>query len=487
VRDAAGAEHPKPPVETKPSLASERRHDEQTAGGGPWERRAGRVSPQTREFASVMAEFARRPGVMVAAGSALIAGVALWLGGLLMSFVSSHSIIGSYAGAGHVRFAFFRAAEMTLALVRVSQAGLQLTVRMLPGAFALVTVAAVAIPTALLAPRTRALADRERLLWGAACSLPFAMLMLLWAVIGGSVSDAGAHASVSAGGAFLLGLVWGGSGGVLGVAYAIRRERGTIDGGRLPKWVRASVGTAGVALRPLAAALAVCVVIGTLAWMVQTVRDAGHQRRVVGSPARSTALALLDDVAFAADDGVHLFELGSGVAFHRPGLWGANGMPIPVAKVSQIAGRFSFADYAGDLAAAFNNPPGTFRIFDYSRGIPTIAFVVLLAVMLVPILTAVYAGFALARSRSARTPAQSSARGALVGPIWCVALVIVNALIQKQLGGKASGDSVLMTYLIAGSALGALGGLLASSRSRQPDPRARRSSQRMADTRGGGR
>ena len=432
------------------------------AGGGsePWLARLGRVSPEAGEFASAMVAQARAPGVVVAVGSALSAGSVLWLAGLLMSFLSYTSILGSSPGVSHVKFAFLRAADMTLALDKVPGAALEL--RVVPGTLVLLTLAALAVPAWLLASRTRALSDRERVLWGCAAAIPFALVMLLCAVIAGTVIEDGTAVKVSAVGSFLLGLLWGAVGGGVGVAYAIRRERGSVDVGPLPGWVPRAGRVLGAALRPLLVTLALCAVVGTVVWMTQSVRNAGHQRTVGNnSAARSTGIALFDDATFALDNGVHLFELGSGVSFHQPGFW-ANGMPLPATKVSAITGAFT--PEAGASDADLLEPAGTFRIFDYGNGLPALEFVVLLLTFAVPILSAAYGGFALARSTGARTAAAGAGWGALLGPIWCVAMVVLNGLVQKQIGGKASGNDVLVIYLLAGAALGAIGGLLAVSR-----------------------
>ncbi|MGO9901631.1 MAG: hypothetical protein ACLP0J_18535 [Solirubrobacteraceae bacterium] len=423
------------------------------------------MSPEAGEFASAMVAQARAPGVVVAVGSALSAAVVLWLAGLLMSFLSYTSILGSSPGVSHVKFAFLRAADMTLA----PDTAFGVQIRVVPGTLVLLTLAAIAVPAALLASRTRALSDRERVLWGCVAGIPFAIVMLLCAVIAGTVTsslgvEAGNAVKVSAVGSFLLGLLWGAVGGGVGVAYAIRRERGKVDVGALPGWVPRAGRVLGAALRPLLVALTVCAVVGTVVWMAQSVRNAGDQRTVLSqnSAARSTATALFEDATFAVDNGVHLFELSSGVSFHQPGFFGPNGMPLPATKVAAITGAFTPEAAAG--AADLLEPPGTFRIFDYGNGLPALEFVVLLLTLAVPILSAAYGGFALARSANARTAIAGAGWGALLGPIWCLAMVVVNGLVQKQIGGKASGNDVLAIYLLAGAALGAIGGLLAVSR-----------------------
>ena len=71
--------------------------------------------------------------------------------------------------------------------------------------------------------------------------------------------------------AVLLGILWGAVGGLLGTYYVVRGELqpGFLDK-LLPATARDVSPTIFVALRPLALALAVATVAGTLAWTAET-------------------------------------------------------------------------------------------------------------------------------------------------------------------------------------------------------------------------
>jgi len=98
---------------------------------------------------------------------------------------------------------------------------------------------------------------------------------------------------------------------------------------------------------------------------------------------------------------------------------------------------------------------------------PTWAFVLWIVIILpIPILLALYAGFSMARTAGARDPAQGALWGAGAGPIWAIAVVILNALAKGTdlftVFGHAAGDSVFGWTLLIGAVSGSLGGLLAT-------------------------
>ena len=57
--------------------------------------------------------------------------------------------------------------------------------------------------------------------------------------------------------------------------------------------------------------------------------------------------------------------------------------------------------------------------------------------------------------------AVAAAWGASVGPVWSIALALLNGIVEKQLFGLANADSAFAAVLLAGALLGALGGALA--------------------------
>ena len=70
------------------------------------------------------------------------------------------------------------------------------------------------------------------------------------------------------------------------------------------------------------------------------------------------------------------------------------------------------------------------------------------------------------------SPVMGAAWGALVGPVWAIALSLVNALLQDTLFGHAQGESVFGIVLVFGALIGALGGFLAARADATPAPAA---------------
>ena len=145
--------------------------------------------------------------------------------------------------------------------------------------------------------------------------------------------------------------------------------------------LRPTLAAAGATLRPLAAILAVCTVLGLVGWLVQVAADAGDVR--VG---RSAPTALVEETAFLGEHGVHLASLAAAAQFRADGS-GALGLPFPVEDPNDVPGR-----------------DGAFRIFSYNDVLPAVvlapALIVLIALLS---LGALYAGFAAARAVRAGT------------------------------------------------------------------------------------
>jgi hypothetical protein len=429
------------------------------------EAQSGPPPPPPAEFGRRLLDQARSPGFVLVAGTALIATFVLFLVALLMSLLPHNSLLGNTAPAPVIRFALARVCEMSLVPFTAPRYGLEL--RTQPAAELILTLLALAIPAALLARRTRGASPRTRLLQGAAVGPAFGVCLVVCGLAAGTIGSGtpGEGVHIDAGAAFGLGLLWGALAGLGAVAFTLRREGVPLPAA--PPRVAVARRLVWAALRPLLLALAVAAVVGTVVWAVQSIRDAGDQRRLTRST-RALATTIVDDVAYVADNGVHLFELGSGVGFHQPGIFRANGLPLPATKVDEIAGHFDFADVTSPRQVL--EPPGSFRIFDYASGLPAVEFVVLLLLMPACALVAAYAGYSVARAAGAARPERGAAWGALTGPVWAVTMVVVNALVQKQFGSKAVGDQVLAVYLLGGGVLGALGGLLAVG-GRAPGPR----------------
>ena len=108
---------------------------------------------------------------------------------------------------------------------------------------------------------------------------------------------------------------------------------------------------------------------------------------------------------------MHTLELGSLAAFERRGLEPVVlNLPLPAEEPADVL-----------------SSGATYRLFDYRDGASAIVFV-LMGVLLVglPLCGALLAGFTVARDRAAATPVLAAAWGALVGPVWAIALALVK-------------------------------------------------------------
>jgi hypothetical protein len=153
-------------------------------------------------------------------------------------------------------------------------------------------------------------------------------------------------------------------------------------------------------------------------------------------------------------------------AFHD-----SRGVPIPVESIDDLLGPRASPTTSFDdpLESTFREP--TVRLFDYGDAIPTALFVLALLVFVaIPVVFALYAGFRAARAVAATTPIQAAAAGALTGPVWAIALVILNGVANKTrdyaLWGLGDGAGTFGFALLIGATLGAVGALLAL----QPTP-----------------
>ena len=319
--------------------------------------------------------------------------------------------------------------------------------RIAPMIFAVIPIGAVALATRWQLHRTEGAGTAARIAWAAVVGLPFGLLMLAFAVLGGD-SDV-TNVSPSAGSAFGLGLLWGVIGGALGAATALPLE-GAAAGRRVPAPVGRTLTAAAATLRPLGALLIACAALGLVGWIVQVGADVDAVRG-----GRSTATALVEESLFAGEHGVHLAALGVGARFTADAN-GALGLPFPVDRARAVPGR-----------------DGGLRVFSYSDAMPAYVFLPALIVLFaLLILAALYAGFAAARAVGAETAPLGAAWGAVTGPAWAIAMSILISLAGGLFHGDADGGSVFGLFLLFGALLGAGGGVLAVSDARLPDTRA---------------
>lgn len=404
---------------------------------------AERFAPGSDELLGQLGGYLRTPGVALAGLSALIGfGVCLAAGLLFALVLPSGSFLSTAAGAGIFKETMAQATSFLQVNMRLPE--FHSTVRTVPVLFVLIPVLGVAGGVVALSDRTGGMPARERMLWAAAAAVPFAFLMLVLAVsVGSAQFDLfNTDLEFSPGSVFLFGLLWGGVGGALGMLYVLRRS-GETAGALSPRVARV-LEAAWVTLRPLFVALLLVAVLGTAIWVVQMMREDGYRE----FPPRSTGVAVVEQVAYAGDHGVDILPLGAG-ANERLAGWPA--IPIATDQLSDLP-----SEPAADSASDYN-------LFDFSDTMPAWLFVPMLLVLIgIPALLALYAGFALVRLLGEQRRERAAAWGALVGPVWAVAMVLLEALARKDVVGNPVGDSTFVAFLLGGAVLGALGGLLAS-------------------------
>jgi hypothetical protein len=323
--------------------------------------------------------------------------------------------------------------------------------RLGPALFVVFPIGACAVATATQARRTLGLAPLTRLLTGAGVGLVFGFLMLVPALGAGSLYGGGSTIDPNALQAVVLGVLWGVIGGLLGTWYMVRTGlKPGFLAGLAPASIRDAARTAHVALRPLALLLVLMTVAGTVAWTVQTLLKSNLRGGL------STPVATIDHAAYAIEHGVHWTELGGMAQFRLVGDGESYGvLPVPVGDVSKIK----------------TDGSAQYRVFGLSHAMPAYTFVPLLVFLLAAaLLLALSAGFALAQLRAPAAPLVAAAWGCLVGPIWAIAMVVLNALIAKDFFGRANGDSVFGTFLLGGLLAGALGGLISTQSQRRQAP-----------------
>jgi hypothetical protein len=411
----------------------------------PLRERIGRVDPQAGELSELLMGHLAVPGVVAAGLAALAATAAVLVAALIIAVATPDaSFLGLVGRDGGILTETFRQAVSTLLAPVIDWGPLSGgSGRLAPMIFAAIPIGAMALATRWQLHRTEGAAPLVRIAWAAVAALPFGLLMLAVAVLGGDSHAIGV--SPSAGSAFGLGLLWGVVGAVLGAATVLPLER-TDDARRLPAPVRGALTAATAALRALAALLIACSAIGLVGWVVQVGADVDDVRA-----GRSTATALVEEALFTGEHGVHLAALAAGARFTADAP-GALGLPFPVDQAADVPGR-----------------DGGFRIFSYSDAMP--AYVLLpaiVALMALLILALLYAGFVAARAVDASTTVHGAAWGAITGPAWAIAMSILTSLAGGLLHGDADGGSVFGVFLVFGALLGAGGGAPAVSGATAP-------------------
>lgn len=457
-------EEPEPSREPEPPAARAAPEDDATAEPQParWSRSEptpepepeparsepprGRSAPAQAELVDQLGKLGQTPAVVAAGVIGVGTFAVVAVAGLVLAALPDASLIGFLgSNAGYVQDACRQMVQLVLGGFENDALfdAFRDTSRVAAGLFALV-------PTLTAAYLSRAQLGRlldaplvTRLGVAAGGSLLFAFLTIIPALLTGDIN-------ASIGQAFGYGLLWALIGSFTGTLLAAPP---TAPADQVSPRARAAGSAVLSALRPLGLVLLVTTALGTAVWIVEVATD-GSTRGT-----RSLPIALVDTALFAVDHGVHTLELGSLANFERRGLEPAVlNLPLP-------------AEQPGDVLA--NGP--TYRQFDYRDGASAIVFLLMLVLLVgLPLAGALFGGFTVARERAATAPALAAAWGALVGPVWAIALALVNALLQDTLYGHAQGESVFGIVLVFGALVGALGGYLATGPNRgsagEPSP-----------------
>ncbi len=419
----------------------------QPAPGAAARESAEKVAPGAGELVDQLAQQLGTPGVALAGISAMV-GVAVCLAaGLVLAIITPNASLLSLGGSGLLKETLGQAVSFSQANLTVQ--GFDATVRTVPVLFVLIPILGVAVGAASAAGRTASMSARDRLLWAAASGIPFAVVMLVISLSIGHLQDDLLDGKVqfSSGSVFLLSLLWGSLGGVAGTLFALRQEGGSMPT-LLPPGPARYAGAAWAALRPLLLALLAIGALSTAIWVVQMAREGDYRKEPF--PPRSAAVAVGEQLAYAGDHAINTLPLGAGASQHFASIYPV----VPIAS-----------DQIFDLASSSSedSPISTYDIFDFSDTMSAALFIPMLILFIaIPALLALYGGFAVARRLGERRPSWAAAWGAIVGPIWAVAMVLLAALARKQVVGDPTGDSVFVAFLLGGAVLGAVGGLLAA-------------------------
>jgi hypothetical protein len=379
---------------------------------------------------------------------------------LLLAILLPDSSFLSYAeeSVGLLRETMLQAAGTTLSGIKISGEGESIALHPVPLLFFLVPAGGVALGSFLRISARGAQVGRSELVAGCAAGIPFAFLMAIVAfVASGEANDGLYDLDSPVGSTFLLGLCAGVIGGAAGGLLAVRKN-GAVDS-LMPAAISRYLAIVTALFKPLAVLLISMSLIGAAIWSVQSIRDAADAR---GD--RGIGTAVIDSIAFGGDTGIRNVGLGSFASFKLSEFADTAKSPLPVATDGE-----KLTDLASD---------GEFQLFDYKDVLNGWTFVPLaIALIAIPFLLALYAGFLVGRSRKFPDPRFAVVWGLLVGPVWAFSLVILNALSVDMAFGQMLGDSLFASLLLGGAVLGGIGGLLgarSSGRSNHPTEEANR-------------
>jgi len=438
-----GPQSPPPtgPQAPPPTAGAAEQSDPSGAPRIPLRERVAAIDPDAGELVGRGAAVLSIPAVVAAGLTALIAALVTLAAGFVLAILfSDDTLIGGVGeGAGTLTEAFRQVPQLLSAGVLSTGALGAGPTRVAPILFVLIPFGASLLAARAQAGRLADLSPQWRVVWALGAGVAFALLALVLTLLGGDGGDV----EPALGDSFGLALLWGSTGALVGASGgAAGTGVAQLDGRG-----REALAVAGACVRPLAAVLVASALLGLWGWVVQTARDVDNTQG-----GRSEATALVENGLYVVEHGVHLTELGALARFESPGL-GALGMPFPVEDSGAVA-----------------SPGATYSVFAFREGLPAYVFVPgLILLVALPAIGAILAGFRVARVRPRASPGAAALWGSVVGPVWAIAVALLSALASKELFGDPSADSVFVSFLVGGAALGALGGFLAGQGG-QPQP-----------------
>ena len=205
----------------------------------PLRRRRLAADPQAGELTELLRQRLALPGIVAAAiAGGVSAGDRARSPGCCIALITPDaSILGSLGIDASLVTEAFRQAVGTLLTAMVEEPGLLVsgTRRIHPLLLLAIPLGALILTTRWQLYRTEGAPPLARLGWAALVAVPFALLMLVFAVIGGD-SDT-TRISPSAGSAFALGLLWGVLGGLIGAATKLPLDEAVARIPRRPRTV----------------------------------------------------------------------------------------------------------------------------------------------------------------------------------------------------------------------------------------------------------
>ncbi len=317
------------------------------------------------------------------------------------------------------------------------------SVTYLPMIFTIVPIGAIAFGMRREGARLADVDVRTRFATSLLVVVPFVCLLLLVALLGKADVE-GQDIAFKYGSVILAGTLIAACGALVGTWLSLRDTAPETLSGLLPP---VAVKVLQAVRQPLRTGVIAVVLSGLLLTFYAEVQIIRGQESV--KTQRSTVAAVVETPLFAPEFGLTVISLGT----------------IGTAKDAVFVPSDDAIE-KGDAAKLTEDH----RIFDYSGPLSIIAFLPILVLTVgIPLLLALYGGFATARAVGAPSPGLGAAWGALVGVVWSLSFVLLRSL-NAFTGATVSGDSLFVSSLLFGAIVGAIGGFLATQQQTAASP-----------------